>query len=308
MCQIEVCVALISFHNSKYIFSCLESIYKYTSGVTLNVRIISNNSSKEHLELIKKLFPKVDIIDLSEDLSHSSNNNKILEGSRSKYYLIINDDIYINSNIIYEMVNYLEKNPDVGCMSPMIISQNGEFSYGFYSDKNFFEWLEIQFGITGIKCRFFPKNMKVIREVKGCSGAFLLIRRKVWESIGGFDERIPMAPNDIDLAIRVRKKGWKVYYYGKSSIVHIGGESIKKNYKKSVKLYLKSMSEFTRRYYNFYEKIIYIPVLFIGCLMRLVMFSIFYILNSGNRTRYFAKIMEYFYIIKYLLNIEKEEI
>ena len=306
MDKYDVSVALITFHDSKHIINCMKSIYKYTYDVSLNIRVISNKSSKSHLCHINQLFPDVEIIESPVDLSHSANNNKILQEATGRYFLILNDDTYLTSNIIHEMVIYLDHNLDIGCMSPLLISPDGKFQYGPIADKSFLEWCMIQLGIIGLKYRIFRTAPRIIKEVKGCSGAFLIVRKTVWKAIEGFDEKIPMAPNDKDLALRIHAKGWKIYYYGLSNIVHIGGETIR-NDENSIIIFLRSMDIFANRYYNFIGKILCKPVLFIGSLWRTIFWGCLGLLQRGkNSNDALSKSNMYFFQCKLVLQGNKK--
>jgi len=271
----EVTIALISFKDSKYIINCLKSLYRYTKAVSFEVRIIANLSSEHHLNSIRELFPDIKPIVINEALSHSANNNMVLRNASGRYYLVLNDDTYLISDIISEMVNFLDKHQDIGCVSPKIVYPNGANQCGPMTDMSFKEWCLIQFGVAGLRHRMATETISTIRETKGCSGACVIVRKEIWEMIGGFDESMPVAPNDIDLARRIHKTGFKVYYYGASSIVHIGSQTMHRDYRSSMAILVPSMNAFAKRYYNSTERWLYKVVFFIGSLWRAALFGLY---------------------------------
>jgi GT2 family glycosyltransferase len=60
------------------------------------------------------------------------------------------------------------------------------------------------------------------REIQAINGAVLLARGRTWEELGGFDERIYMYAEDLDLCWRARRRGWKVWFAREASFVHLG--------------------------------------------------------------------------------------
>jgi hypothetical protein len=89
-----------------------------------------------------------------------------------------------------------------------------------------------------------------VREVHWVSGAALLIRRDVLDSIGLLDERFFMYCEDMDLCRRARHAGWQVLYYPEAEIVHSIGGSSSKACTRMVVEFHKSMYRFYCKYNN----------------------------------------------------------
>jgi cellulose synthase/poly-beta-1,6-N-acetylglucosamine synthase-like glycosyltransferase len=82
------------------------------------------------------------------------------------------------------------------------------------------------------------------------AGAFMMIPKKILDKVGGFDEEFFMYGEDIDLSFRIKKAGFKNYYFAESSIIHFKGESTKKGSLNYVKIFYKAMSVFVKKHYG----------------------------------------------------------
>ena len=92
-----------------------------------------------------------------------------------------------------------------------------------------------------------PDNQ--INEVDVLSGAFMLVKKSILETTGGFDERFFMYAEDIDLSYRIQKEGFKNYYFADSCIIHFKGESTPRNFSYTRKFY-GAMIQFIKKYYG----------------------------------------------------------
>jgi hypothetical protein len=153
----------------------------------------------------------------------------------------------------------------VGACGARFFWPNGKIQYScraFPTFKNLF--LEFS-GISKIircpswKMKYF--DHKETREVDQPMGSCLIIRKKVFDEIGGMDERYPIYMNDVDLCYRIKDLGYKIFFLSKANVIHYVGGSICKVRRKmiltehwSVYRYLKThfKNQFLLRLYGFF--------------------------------------------------------
>ncbi len=82
------------------------------------------------------------------------------------------------------------------------------------------------------------------------AGAFMMVKKKIFNELGGFDESFFMYGEDIDLSYRIQKAGYKNYYFADSTIIHFKGESTKKTSLNYVRVFYKAMSIFVKKHYG----------------------------------------------------------
>src|SRR5205814_7444446 len=110
--------------------------------------------------------------------------------------------------------------------------------------------------------RLFPRSRLVAKynltylsddqtaEVDSVMGAYMLVRSEALEQAGVFDERFFMYGEDLDLAFRVKERGWKVYYYPAVEVLHYKGASSRKQSERSIREFYRAMSVFYEKHYS----------------------------------------------------------
>jgi GT2 family glycosyltransferase len=92
-------------------------------------------------------------------------------------------------------------------------------------------------------------NNQEVNKVDILSGAFMMIKKAVFEKVNGFDETFFMYGEDIDLSLRITQEGYKNYYLGTISVTHLKGGSTTYNYK-YVRDFYGAMKLFVKKHYN----------------------------------------------------------
>ncbi len=83
------------------------------------------------------------------------------------------------------------------------------------------------------------KKYSEIKKVDWVSGAAMMIKKEIFNCVGGFDENFFLYYEDADLCKRIRNSGYNIYYYPFVSIIHLKGENIKQDFRSSTYLYAK---------------------------------------------------------------------
>ena len=235
--MIDLNIIIVSWNTRDLLKECLESIYRYTSGITFEVFVVDNASSDGSANMVRKLFPQVSVIANNHNVGFSKANNQAIKISNGKYIALLNPDTLLIKDIFNPLIAYLEVHNNIGAIGPKILSSDRESIQYACARRLPTLYLEL---IDYLKLdRKFPKFFKGIymfdwdhktsKYVELLSGACMVIRRKAIDDIGLFDENQFMYADDVDLCKRLINSGWKIYYYADSSLIHYGGESSKKN-------------------------------------------------------------------------------
>ncbi len=219
-------VSIVNFNSGEFLSKCLGSLDNVKEEVDLEIFVVDNASSDNSLELARKQFPKINYIEMEENLGFGRANNIALEKIKCEFILILNPDTEIEKGVLGKMVLFLEKNPEVGAVSCRVLLENGSldwashrgfptplaaFLYYFLGDDSLYHLTK--------------KPMNELHEVDAISGAFFLTRKSVLDKVGEFDEDFFMYAEDIDLCFRIKQEGFKVMYVPEVSIVHHKGIS-----------------------------------------------------------------------------------
>jgi GT2 family glycosyltransferase len=177
----------------------------------------------------------------------------------SQFHLILNPDIYFDSNVLPEMVNYMASHTNIGVMMPKVLYPDGSIQYlakllPTLADFIFRRLIPIRALKNHINDRFELKksNYDQILDVPFLSGCFLLFRTNVLEEIKGFDEKIFMYTEDIDICRRVIDAAYRCVFFPK---VHAYHDHEKKSFKdlKNLKVYLKSAIYYFNKWGWFFD-------------------------------------------------------
>jgi len=224
--MIEVSIVIVCMNNLKNLYPCLESIRKYTTGVTYETLVVAYLFSSDNLDKVKRDFPWVTFIESNEIRGFSENNNVALRKAKGKYCFVLNDDTEMNMPVVDYLVKSIKVLPDnVAVLSPVTVFPNGDIQVCGRPPINW--WNNIIF-IKNIYNRFIsPKycNKDGVFKSYNIIGAAFLIKRDIFEKFGWFDERYFFCPEDIALSTALNKAKYSCYVDSSIKVIHKEGMS-----------------------------------------------------------------------------------
>ena len=231
---VDLSIVIVSYNTLDYLRKCLESIYQYTKGINYEVIVIDNASTDGSAEMVQKTFPQVILHALKDNLGFTRGNNIGIQSSKGEYVLILNPDTEIRDNVFVKLIGFLKQTPSaVGVICKLrgydgkVQRVAGRFPTIFSS------WLSYSTMMIlpkAIRLNTIDVNTDITRPVDWIVGAAMMIRGIPLRAVGGFDERIFMFAEDVDLCLRLHKKtGLTFYYYPGETIIHAGGASYSRN-------------------------------------------------------------------------------
>lgn len=206
------------------------SVQKYTDQETCEIIVIDNASTDSSWKELISEFPEVRFIASESNDGFAIANNKAIKTASGEYLLILNPDTELEGFYMQELLDFADSKPDFGGLGVRMHDAQGVFlpeSKRSVPDMfNSFEKLFTNFKKNNSKSYYRNDiNEYAVAEVDVLTGAFLLVKKEVYEKIGGLDETYFMYGEDIDLCYTLLRSGYKNYYYGKASILHHKGES-----------------------------------------------------------------------------------
>jgi GT2 family glycosyltransferase len=255
----ELSIIIVNYNVKAFLQNCLLSIKKATEKIDSEIIVVDNASDDGSIELIKKNFEDVILIESPVNLGFSKANNLGLKISQGKYICLINPDTIVEENTFEVMINFMENHPDVGLAGCKILNPDGTFQLAC---RRSFPTPWVAFTkIIGLS-KLFPKSKLFAKynltyldenqsyEVDAVSGSFMFLRRDVYEKIGGLDETFFMYGEDLDYCYRVKQAGYKVYYVHSTQIIHFKGESTKRSNIDELKHFYDAMRLFVRKHFS----------------------------------------------------------
>lgn len=225
-----ITVSIVSFNTSVLLEKNLKTLFSQTGIKKIEVWVVDNNSSDDSVEMIKKKFPAVKLIESKKNLGFAKGQNLALRQINSDLILILNPDTEFNSEALSGTLKFMEENPDYGISSCKIldksgklVSNGGDLPFGI----SLFSWL-FNFDYLGLPS--FHRSDEKFYESKSIGwvgGTYMVVRKKLLEKIGYFDENFFMYFEDVDLCYRAKKQGYKIAFNPDLEVLHIGGASSK---------------------------------------------------------------------------------
>lgn len=278
----KLSVIIVNYNVRHFLEQCLASVTKASQHLDAEIIVVDNASVDDSVDMIHKQFPNVTLIKSEVNLGFSKANNLAVRKSVGEYILLLNPDTVVEEDCFRRCISFLDSQSHVGALGVKMIDGAGKY---LPESKRGYPGLWNSFcKMTGIY-HLFPNSSffngyyaghldkNAIHEVDVLTGAFLFVRKKVWELVGGLDEDYFMYGEDIDISYKIQKSGYKNYYFPEVTIVHYKGESTSKGSLNYVIAFYKAMIIFTKKHYGGSNKWALISLLSIAVWMKALFHS-----------------------------------
>lgn len=190
----------------------------------LEIIVVDNCSLDGSREMLAQDFPEIQCVRNETNMGFSKANNIGVALSKGDYLLILNPDTMIAEHTLAEMLHFSEQQANFGAAGVQFIDGSGNFLPE--SKRNFPNLKVAGAKLLGYSKYYYANHLQQdeVAEVSILTGAFMFIKKAVYELVGGFDEDFFMYGEDIDLSYRISKAGYKNYYIGTSKVLHFKGE------------------------------------------------------------------------------------
>jgi N-acetylglucosaminyl-diphospho-decaprenol L-rhamnosyltransferase len=258
--------------------ACLGSLREHPpASASMTVHVVDNGSTDGTPEMVRREFPEVTLHELGYNSGFCVANNLVLRSSQAPYVLLLNPDTEVFEGVLDHMLGVMRERPDVGMSSCRLAQPDGTFDHA--SKRSFPTPLGALAHFTGIGRRAeAPRRLAQYRspglgeyeegEIDAVNGAFMLVRRAALDDVGLLDEAYWLYMEDLDWCFRFHQKGWKVWYDGSVTVLHVkGGMSKSEGHRawRSNLAFHRSMGRFYRKFYSgrrrLLDLLIYVAIL-----------------------------------------------
>lgn len=215
-----VSIIIPVYNQFDYTYKCINSIIEHTNDVPYEI-IVGDDVSTDATRNISRYIKGITVIRNQQNLRFLLNCNHAAKSAKGKYIFFLNNDTEVTEGWLSSLVELIESDGSIGMVGSKLIYPNGVLQ-----EAGGIIWSDATGWNYGRNDDASKPEYNYVREVDYISGASVMIRKSVWEEIGGFDELfVPAYYEDTDLAFEVRKHGYKVMYQPKSVVVHYEGIS-----------------------------------------------------------------------------------
>lgn len=203
----------------------IRSIREHTDYERYEIIVVDNGSDEpDAVEYLASLPPRAQVHQWNETFNYSSLNNFGVRFAKGEQLLFLNNDMEaIWPDWLTAMLEHAER-PEVGAVGAKLLYGDGRIQHA-----------GVVVGINRVAANAFrtwpgetignPRLADLTRNCSAVTGACMMVPRRVFDQVGGFDERLRVVLNDVDLCLRIREQGYLVVYTPHAVMYHYEGSS-----------------------------------------------------------------------------------
>ncbi len=243
-------VIIVNRNTADLLIRSLDHLFRSELEERPEVIVVDNGSTDDSVQRVREKYPEVKIIEAGRNLGFAAANNRAFERSTGEFLLLVNTDAMLGPDCAAKLLELMVEDDKVGMAGPQLFNEDG----GLQTSYEAIPTLATECLNRSLLKRLFPKRypskyrpLTNPEPVEALIGAVVMIRRKAFEELGGFDEDYFFFLEETDLAVRMGKNGWKVVHEPRARAVHLQGATAKTDE-------AAARIEFYRSRYLFFEK------------------------------------------------------
>ena len=262
----KLSVSIVTMNQKEKLRDCLLSLQN-SEVQDLEIIVVDNASNDGTFDTLIKEFRDVMVIRNAENRGFSRAHNQAIQKSHGDYILILNDDIVVKKGCLSSMLSFIEQDPHIGMAGCRFLYPDGRpQESSFLFPPTFKQWISRR-----VKRKKPDHSLR--HKTDYVMGAFMLIPKKVLNEVGLFDERFFIFCEEIDLAYRITRRGYEIWYNPEGEIIHYHGVTTRHHEDPQKRLWFsllgfKNMFLFYKKNYGTLELFFYRIRTFTGLLMR----------------------------------------
>lgn len=254
----KVSIIIPNKDNIDMLEKCLDSIAKKTTYCNYEILVVENNSESdetfEYYQKLEKRYEKAKVLYYEGGFNFSRINNYASSYANGEFYLFLNNDVeVISENWLQELLAYGTRS-DTGVVGAKLYYLNDNIQHA-----------GVIIGYRNAAAHAFINNYKTdvgyfgrsicAQNYSAVTAACMLVKKDVFKKVGGFDEELAVAYNDVDLCLKVREKGYLVTYNPKVELYHkesaTRGLDISEKKKMRLEMERKLLEEKWQKYFRY---------------------------------------------------------
>lgn len=227
----EVAIAVVSWNTRELLDACLRSLHSDVEAGRAEVWVVDNDSTDGSAALVRERYPWAHLLE-SANVGFGGAVNRVAACTETPWIAAANADVELTPGALKRLLQAGATHPSAGAIAPRLVLPDGQVQHSVHPFPTLTLTLIFNLGLAQaipalgarltIEGRWDPTKG---RNVDWALGAFLLIRREAWDAVGGFDENQWMYAEDLDLAWRLRRAGWRTWFEPEAVVRHAGAAS-----------------------------------------------------------------------------------
>lgn len=254
--KVKVSIIVVYYKDIRKLINTLKSIFRQKTKYIFEVIVVDNSSEGNLERRVRKVNKSILYIKSGKNLGYGAGNNLGARYAKGEYLFILNPDTALLPGAIDILVKFLERNKDVGIAAPNLVDYKAR-PFPLQGTRELtpiraifaLSFLNKLFPNNFVSQHYFMKDIaqEAIHEADVVPGTAFLIRKKLFDQIGGFDENFFLYFEESDLCKRVKEAGWKIFIIPQAQVIHFW--KLKKGLKHK-KIFQKSRFYYFKKHYK----------------------------------------------------------
>ena len=253
---LDLTITISNYNTRNLLRNCIESIYRYTSGITFEIICIDDNSTDGSAEMVAERFPKVILVRNTANQLYARNQNLGMRMSRARYACLLDSDTILTGNVFQAMVQFMDEHPEAATCGPKLLNLDGTVQHNIRRFPGAgvlllqaINWHKL-FPKSRVMNRYYATDVDYSKaqRVESIGTSAYFIRRSTWEQAGMLDERFRLAVADLAYNYMLNQKRLKVYYTPCGQVIHLGSQSVNQDVLSSLRDQRCALVQFSEAY------------------------------------------------------------
>jgi N-acetylglucosaminyl-diphospho-decaprenol L-rhamnosyltransferase len=256
----ELSIVIVTWNSERWIERCLRSLPAACEGLSYEVVVYDNASTDGTLRLVPE--EKTRVIQSKHNDGFAAGTNRALAETRGRYVFLLNPDCDLDPRALTLLCEFLDHNPNAAAAAPLLVGESGGSQRDFQLRR-----LPTLRGLAAealLLDKMFPRNRATAhyryrdldlshpQRIEQPAAAALLIRRDVFDEVGGFDEQFsPAWFEDVDYCRRLDAAGKELFVVPAARARHVGGASLEHmEYARFIDLWYRNMWRYAHKWFS----------------------------------------------------------
>ena len=236
---VELSIIIVNWNGGELLRRCLASIAQFPPRLAYEIVVVDNASTDDSRAWLASLGERVRLIANTENVGFGRANNQAFAATTAPLLFLLNSDAEVYAGAIDTLVQTINSDERIGACAPRLVNPDGSLQPSVF--RNPITPLEM-LAVTFRLYRLLPRRVRGDwllgfhwdhahrRRANMVSGAALLVKRKLIDAVGGFDERFHMYGEDTEWSLRIVRAGWWIIFEPGATVLHHGGQSSAKRW------------------------------------------------------------------------------
>ena len=248
-------IIIVNWNTRELLAGCLRSLPKGAGAFErsgIEIFVVDNASSDGSADMVREQFPSVRLIENTENVGFARANNQALREAKGAQLLLLNPDTVVTEGALDRLQHVLVGRLEVGIVGAQLLNADGshQMSYSVFPSL----WAELPLVnrlLNPVRATLAIRTSVgslVVQSVDWVSGACLMIKREVYEVIGGLDESFWLYTEETDWCYRARAAGWDVLTVPQAQVYHLARAASSQRFALTMLHFYQSRVRFARKH------------------------------------------------------------